>query len=239
MMKCPADAISVPGFSADKIHKVGKVPEVEEVASLIHSRRSIRSFVDKSIDRTLLEKVVLLSATAPSGANNQSTQYTVVQDPETLKIVEQYTAEMLQKMSKALHNPIMRPLAKRMLGKQAKAVIKLLPTIDRTIQDHAEGGHFILNQAPALIVFHADPTELAADVNAHLCAENAMIAMTGIGLGGYYSGFVTEAAVQDKRLIDALKIPSDHRVFSVVTVGYPKSAFTRWAEKQNPHITWL
>jgi nitroreductase len=238
-MKCPADAISVPGFSADKIHKVGKVPEAEEVASLIQSRRSIRSFVDKSVDRTLLEKVVLLSATAPSGANNQSTQFTVVQNPETLKIVEQYTAEMLQKMSKALHNPIMRPLVKRMLGKQAKAVIKLLPTIDRTIQDHVEGGHFILNQAPALIVFHADPTELAADVNAHLCAENAMIAMTGIGLGGYYSGFVTEAAVQDKRLMDALKIPSDHRVFSVVTVGYPKSAFTRWAEKQYPHTTWL
>ena len=47
MIRCPVDAIYVPGISEDRIAAVGKLPKPEEVASLLLGRRSIRSFTDQ------------------------------------------------------------------------------------------------------------------------------------------------------------------------------------------------
>jgi nitroreductase len=67
--------------------------------------------------------------------------------------------------------------------------------------------------------------------------ENAMLAMTCMGLGGFYAGFVSIAS-QDKRLLRLLKIPPENELFGALTIGYPKIHLTRWAERKKPQITW-
>jgi nitroreductase len=198
----------------------------------------VRSFSDQKVDRSLLEEVVSLAATAPSAENVQSTEFVVIQNPEAIKLVEQYTTEALQKISKAMHNAFMRSMARITLGKQFKMAVEALPVVDFAIKEQMAGNHVILHEAPALIAFHGQPDKAMASINAQLCIENALLAMTGMGLGGYYVGFVNVAAPRDKRLLDVLKVPSDHKLFGVVAVGYPKEKLTRWIERE-PRITWV
>jgi nitroreductase/NAD-dependent dihydropyrimidine dehydrogenase PreA subunit len=239
LMRCPTDAISVPGYSPDKIHELGRLPVADEVASLFRGRRSVRSFSDQKVDRGLLEKVVSLAATAPSAENVQSTEFVVIQNPETIKLVEQYTTEALQRISKAMHNAFMRPMLRIMLGKRFKVAVESLPVVDFAIKEQIAGKHMILHEAPAIIAFHGQPEKSMASINAQLCIENALLAMTSMGLAGYYVGFVTVAAPRDKRLLEVLKVPRDHELFGVLTVGYPKVKLTRWVERSEPRITWV
>lgn len=238
VMRCMVDAISVPGYSPDKIHELGKMPEVAEFANLLRGRRSVRSFSDRKVDRALLEEVISLAAAAPSAHNVQSTEFAVIQSPEALKLVEQYTTEGMQQLSEAMHNASMRPMVKRRMGKQFNAAVKALPGVDFVIKEQMAGRHMILHEAPAIIAFHGQPDKTMANINAQLCIENALLAMTNMGLGGYYAGWVTIMAPRDKRLLEVLKVPHDHQLFGVVTVGYPKVKLTRWAERNKPLITW-
>jgi nitroreductase len=217
-MRCPTNAISVPELSSDQIHDLGRLPEVDEMANLLRGRRSVRLFNGQKVDRVTLEKVISLAATAPSAHNTQTTEFVVIQNPETIRLVEQYTAEAMQEISSALDN-------------SARALF------DRVIEAQRAGEHRILHEAPALIAFHGQTGNQLANVNAQLCIENAMLAMYGMGLGGYYCGFVTLMGHLDKRLLELLKIPPDHELFGVLTVGYPKTKLTRWVERK-PRITW-
>ena len=87
MMRCPVDAVSVPGYSADKIVEVGNLPEPEEATNLLLGRRSVRSFTDQQVDHALLERVIVLAASAPSAHNVRSTEFTIVQNAETLGLL--------------------------------------------------------------------------------------------------------------------------------------------------------
>lgn len=237
LMRCPTDAISVPGLSPDQIHDLGRLPEVDDIANLLRGRRSIRLFNGLKVDRVLLEKVISLAAIAPSAHNTQTTEFVVIQNPETIKLVEQCTTEAMQRMSNVLHNAFMRPIVKIRLGKQFKGAVKALPLFDRVIEAQRAGKHRILHEAPALIAFHGETGNRMANINAQLCIENAMLAMQGLGLGGYYCGFVTLMAPRDKRLLEVLKIPPDHELFGLLAVGYPKIKLTRWVERR-PRVAW-
>jgi nitroreductase len=236
LMRCPTDAISVPGLSPDQIHDLGRLPDVDEMANLLRGRRSLRVFSGQKVDRVTLEKVISLAATAPSAHNTQTTEFVVIQNPETIRLAEQYTTEAMERISNVLHNAFRRSVARIRLGKQFNAAVKALPVFDRAIEGQRAGGHRILHEAPALIAFHGQ-TGSMADINAQLCMENAMLAMYGMGLAGYYCGFVTLMAPRDKRLLELLKIPPDHELYGVLAVGYSKIELTRWVERK-PRITW-
>jgi nitroreductase len=234
LMRCPTDAISVPGLPPDQIHDLGRLPEVEEMANLLRGRRSVRLFSGQKVDRALLGNVISLAAAAPSAHNSQTTEFVVIQNPETIRLVEQYTTEAMQKISNLFHSWFMRSIAKIRLGKQFNTA---LPLFDRVIEAQKAGRHRILHEAPALIAFHGQPGNWMSNVNAQLCIENAMLAIHGMGLGGYYCGFVTLMGHRDKRLLELLKIPPDNELFGVLAVGYPKIKLARWVERK-PRVTW-
>jgi NAD-dependent dihydropyrimidine dehydrogenase PreA subunit/nitroreductase len=239
MMICPVDAISVPGYSVDEIGEIGKLPNPEEIANLILSRRSVRNFTDQRVNRALLEKIVLLADSAPSADNSRSTEFTILQNPESIKLVEQYTAEGLQKMIKVIRNPFMRLFAKRIMGDQYLAMKNLLQSIAEFVLDpNLMEKHWLLHGASTLIAFHGQPTKMGASVNAQLCVQNALIAIHGLGLGGFYSGFVSVVAPRDKRLLELFKVPETNKLYAVVVLGHPKIKFTRYVHRKTPSINW-
>ena len=61
------------------------IDAVRAFASRMSSRRSVRAFSTKPVDRALIESIVAAAGTAPSGANKQPWRFVVVGDPATKK----------------------------------------------------------------------------------------------------------------------------------------------------------
>lgn len=57
-------------------------PDYEQVMALLRGRRSVRSFVDRPVDRELLTRVIEAASWAPSAGNRQDWFFSVVESPE-------------------------------------------------------------------------------------------------------------------------------------------------------------
>ena len=53
----------------------------DEFFELMKTRRSVRDFSDRPVDRALIERCLLTAGSAPSGANRQPWHFAVVSDP--------------------------------------------------------------------------------------------------------------------------------------------------------------
>jgi ferredoxin len=80
---CPTEALSLnwltPG-NCPPLHKEISLTR-EQAEQFLRSRRSIRNFKDKPVEREKLEKLLEMACFAPSAKNNQPWHWTVVEDP--------------------------------------------------------------------------------------------------------------------------------------------------------------
>lgn len=56
---------------------------------LLESRRSIRDFSDKPVDRRVIDTIIMSAGTAPSGANKQPWSFCAISDPEIKKEIRE------------------------------------------------------------------------------------------------------------------------------------------------------
>lgn len=61
------------------------VVRIEELESLAYRRRSVRWFLPKKVDRTLVDRAIMVGTQAPSACNRQPFQFKVFDDPELVK----------------------------------------------------------------------------------------------------------------------------------------------------------
>ncbi len=57
--------------------------ELDVLYDVLRRRRSVRAFSDRPVPREVIERIVRVATTAPSGANKQPWRFVCVQDPDT------------------------------------------------------------------------------------------------------------------------------------------------------------
>ncbi len=65
----------------------------EDFYELIESRRTVREFSDRPVDRKIIEQCILAAGTAPNGANKQPWHFAVVSDPDIKKRIREAAEE--------------------------------------------------------------------------------------------------------------------------------------------------
>lgn len=237
---CPQGAISHPDFPQGSIKPVNQdnIPSVEQILEMLKTRRSVRAFKDKPVEKEMIEKIVDGARFAPSGHNAQSTGFIVVQDKDTLNNISESSARYLAKTIKQLRNPLVRTLLLMVARHEIEGVLHLLPDFERIVNDVQNGKDTVLFNAPALLFFHADKSINFSDVNATLSLHNAALVIYGLGLGSFYAGYLVSACKRDDSIPGLLSLPKNHQIFGALAVGYPKFKFKNWIERKSPKIEW-
>jgi nitroreductase/NAD-dependent dihydropyrimidine dehydrogenase PreA subunit len=244
---CPSDAISHSEFPKGAINPIRLeiMPSEDQVIELMKSRRSIRAFRDKPIDRVTIEKIVDGARFAPSGHNSQSTEYVVVQDRAILRKISALVIEYLKFEIKRLSNPFFRTLALLADKELAESGLNEIPGFKRVIRWFEEGADPILFGAPALLVFHARRTDGFADVNAQLALHNASLIAHALGIGHFYTGYVISpsrapmARTWNRRIPDLIGIPPANKMHGALALGYPVPKFKNWIERKPAQVLWV
>ena len=94
---CRQGALTHSEFPEGSIQPIdkAKLPNETQVLELLGTRRSIRAFRDKAVDKRVLEQIIDGARFAPSGHNSQSTEYMVIEDKTTLEQISQLTVRYL------------------------------------------------------------------------------------------------------------------------------------------------
>jgi nitroreductase/NAD-dependent dihydropyrimidine dehydrogenase PreA subunit len=239
---CPHGAISHSDFPEGAVTPIRteNLPTYDQVVELIHGRRSMRRFEDRPVEKEDVEKLLEAARFAPSGHNEQPTEFVVIQDKEALDEIRALTFEALKKMMGSFKSPIGRMMMGFMIGKRKAAMLGgFAPEVDALPSLYEGGKDLVLNHAPTLILFVGDDAAMSPLIDANLALQNATLAAEAMGLGCFYTGFITVACDRDRSIPEYLSLPDTHKIFGGLGVGYPRVKYKSWPERNPAKVKWV
>jgi nitroreductase/ferredoxin-like protein FixX len=240
---CPHGAITHSDYPKDAVHPVRSeyLPTYDHVLELARSRRSKRLFKDMPVERDMIEKVLEAARFAPSGHNEQTTEFVVIQGKQKVREIATVTAGCLARQAKQYQNPIAKTIMRLTLGRRTtEYLVELGPEFEGLVSLFNKGTDYILCEAPTLVLFCADSIGgFMASINANLALHTAALAAETLGLGCFYTGFIVIASNRDKSLVRFLSLPETHQIYGGLALGYPRLKFKAWPERNPAKVTWV
>lgn len=194
--------------------------EPEQCEHFLRSRRSIRVYRDKPVEREKLAYLIDMARYAPSGINSQGARWLVLGNREELRRLGTIVIDWMHwlqanmpEMAKALH-------------------------VGRTIERWNAGNDVILRGAPALIVVHAEKDNRMAPSTCTIALTTLELAATSLGLGGCWAGYFNAATTTYPPMMAALGLPEGHQCYGAMMIGYPKFVYHRLPTRKTPVVDW-
>jgi nitroreductase/NAD-dependent dihydropyrimidine dehydrogenase PreA subunit len=241
---CPEDAPQLPSLNTEEFGPAPRredLPRAEQLMALFRSRRSIRIFQEKAVEKDRLERMIQAGRFAPTGGNRQPLQYVVLNSAEGIERIRNMAIEALVDQAKKIEDAVERmretdePLPVRYEVRQ------LYPPRWREMADlNKQGIDRLFFHAPALIICHFSPLEaVTAEVDSGLSAMQMILMAEALELGTCFCGFFVFAVEESPELRKALGIPEDHSVPFSFMVGYPDVTFSRLVSRNPARVSWL
>ena len=220
---CPTGAFSLEWLRSEQCPPILKelILSEQQTEQFIRSRRSIRNFKDKPVERDKLEKLLEIACYAPSAKNNQPWHWTVVQDPAETRRFAGMVIEWMRSVIKK---------------SPEQAELRGLP---RVVSAWDAGEERICRGAPHIIIVHGDKDYGFGAEDSALALSYLELYAPSIGLGSCWGGYFYSAVNAYPKLSEALGLPADHRACGAVMVGYPKLRYQRMPLRNKPRVRYI
>jgi nitroreductase/Pyruvate/2-oxoacid:ferredoxin oxidoreductase delta subunit len=210
--------------------------DAAELARLMASRRSCRCFDSQAVDRSLLEDLVKIGTTAPSGTNSQAWTFTLLPTREALMRLGYAIAVFFKDLNRMAANALLRH-GLRFIGRTELADYyrDYYPTVVEALADWEQHGRDrLFHGATAAIIVGSTPGGSCPAEDALLATQNILLGAHALGLGTCLVGFAVSAIQKDGRIKDLLKIPREENVHAVIAVGHPAVTYQRLTGRRKP-----
>jgi len=219
---CPHGAVSVSGINAADCLPIKKelLVSTDQIEQLIKSRRSVRKYRDKKIEREKLTKLIDIARYAPTGGNSQQVQWLVINSRDEVKKIAASVVDFMSGMIKNGH-----PLAERYN----------LPAL---VGAWESGVDVIFRGAPALIVAHAPKEYGLATVDCTAALSYLDISAASFGIGCCWAGFFMIAASQSPSVMKILDLPEGNVCAGGLMAGYAKYDYHMIPPRKDARVIW-
>lgn len=222
---CPTNAVTHVDFDMNNCRCIANLPNPEEVAELFKSKRSVRQFKNKPIEKELIAQIISVASYAPSDLNSQNRSFYVLTNKEKLANLEEAIVHGFENyVEQALKSGLPINSYEILLSKEI-------------INEYARGGKPIFKNAPCVLFIYgpSDTSELFAPFNAITANTYAMIYAHSLGVE---SCIIGRALYDTVSLAAYLGIPEQMKIYSVITLGYPKIKYKKLVDRNPKEIIW-
>ena len=237
MAVCPVDAVRVDAIDAQSLSfnsfnlENSWLPcgesDTARLVQLMASRRSCRNYSEQTVDRSVLEDLVKIGTTAPSGTNSQNWTFTIFPDPTAVNEFGQRIGSFFKNLNRMAEKRWMRK-ALKLIGKPAldNYYREYYPSVKDGLREwEFSGRDRLFHGATAVIVVATKPGGSCPVEDALLATQNILLAAHSMGLGTCLIGFAVEAIQNDSAMQQFLTIPAEETVCSVIAIGYPEEKY--------------
>ena len=169
----------------------------------IITRRSTRSYKPDAVERDKLEKIIEAGRFAPSGGNNQTNHFFVVQDKKILDKLATLAQEAFAKM---------------------EVTPETYSSLKTSILLSKKGGYVFHYNAPVLIIVANQKNYGNNMADCAVAVENMMIAANELDLGSWWINQI-HWLTEDEKIFSCLRelgMKENERVFASMALGYAK-----------------
>lgn len=242
MMVCPKGAVTVTGRrlapgDAFALPPKEKRATPQALEALLRSRRSVREFSKKDVDKELIEKILEMASSAPMGIPPSDVGVVVLHGRDR---VHEFTGDILRVFGKwhRFFNPVMMAVMRPFMKKADYEVMRdfILPITREMIDARKDGVDYLFYGAPAALLFHQSP--YADPVDGHIACTYAMIAAESLGLGTCMIGTVSFALQREKDLKKKWNIPLENKVALAMILGHPAFRFRQGVRRRFASVVY-
>ncbi len=219
---CPQGALSLHWLGPDDCAPVRHEMSLtaEQAEQFLRSRRSIRTFRERPVEREKLEKLLEIACYAPSAKNKQPWHWLLIED---VKEVRRLAGMVIDWMRGVIQ-------ANRELAEGFGFI--------RVVEIWDSGDERICRGAPHVIIAHGDKDWPFGVEDCTLALDYLELFAPALSLGTCWGGYVYTAINQYPPLFETLGLPADHRAYGAMMVGYPKFKYRRMPLRNPPRVTW-
>ncbi|MCP4903139.1 MAG: 4Fe-4S dicluster domain-containing protein [bacterium] len=248
---CPSDAVTVDGVSSAEFTLADGEPtevyvdpgdfDLGQLVQLMRSRRSCRCYRDEEVSRAVLNDLVRIGTTAPSGTNCQLWTFTVLPDRAAVVVAAEKVKAFYDRLNQQASNGAYRLFARLFAG---DALDRYYREYYETVKEgmrqwEEEGRDRLFHGAPAAILVGSKPGASCPAEDALLATQNILLAAHAMGLGTCLIGFVVEAMKRDAAIGEALGIPKGERTYAVIALGYPAVEYLAPTGRRRVEPRWV
>ncbi|MFH1879057.1 MAG: nitroreductase family protein [Candidatus Omnitrophota bacterium] len=219
---CPASALSHINFSVNDCPEIREELRLspEETDQFMKSRRSIRVFLEKKVEKSAMNAIIKTACYAPSGHNLQPVNWKIIYEK---KDVENMAKMVLEWMMHLLER---KPEMAKSFG------------FERLISFYNAGTDLILRDAPHIITTYAGKDDRVAPHSCIIALSYLELAAYSRGLGVCWAGFLDMALAYWPPLREFMDLPAGYVTYGSMMIGYPKYRYKRIPARKYPEISW-
>lgn len=221
---CPHGALKhsdIPGEDCPKIKREFVINE-EQAIQFLRSRRSIRAYENKPVEREKIKRLIEAARYAPTGGNGQMVEWWVLTDKDKLNSVSEMTIESMRRNIK-----------------EQPQILTTQPYLEIIIKAWENGNDPILHNAPVLVTASAPKQAAIGMVDLTIALTYFDLLAPTMGLGTCWAGLVQLSIISSQALKELMGIPVDHRFHFPMMLGYPKAKYFQMPGRKPPRITFV
>jgi nitroreductase/NAD-dependent dihydropyrimidine dehydrogenase PreA subunit len=241
---CPQKAIHVTAideemsryktFTTDKQWLPPGKYNTARLVQLMASRRSCRCFADQPVDRDMLEDLVRIAITAPSGTNSQSWTFTILPTRKAVASFAEHIASFFGRLNSTAEKTMVR-LFLKFIGKgELDAYYRgYYRKVKQAIEEwHGSGKDRLFHGSTAALLVGSKPGGSCPAEDALLATQNILLAAHSMGLGSCLIGYAVAAIKRDPSILKSIGIPPGEEIHAVIALGYPDEVYQRVAGRK-------
>jgi nitroreductase/NAD-dependent dihydropyrimidine dehydrogenase PreA subunit len=210
------------------------------LVNLMQSRRSCRNFKNKPVEPGVLEDLVKIGITAPSGSNCQLWSFTILPDRDAVIALAEGVGRFFERLNRMAEKAWLRSLLK-LVNKPTLA--DYYANYYQTIKEafdlwKTEGKDILFHGATAVIVVGSRNDATCPAEDALLATQNILLGAHAMGLGTCLIGYVIEAMQRDRRINRSIGLPDDETPYAVVALGYPGEQYDKVAGRKRVSLRY-
>jgi ferredoxin len=243
MMVCPSGSVTVTGRDVSPADLVdlasrAEMASPEALENLLLSRRSVREYTRRDLEKETIDKVLQIAATAPMGIPPSDVEVIVFHGREKVQAFAQDVVKGYEQFLKIA--PVMTTAMRPFVGKAGYESFKsfIIPLGQCLVNERKQGRDYLFYDAPAVILFHCSP--YADPTDCGIAATYAMIAAESLGLGSCMIGSVSPIVSRNKKLARKIGVPAGNKIGPIVlTLGYPDLSYSKAVRRRFASVTYL
>ena len=194
-----------------------------ELVRLMRSRRSCRNYTSEAVDRSLLEQLCQVGATAPSGTNSQRWTFSILPERKQVMAFGRHVADFFRSLNRLARIPLLRNglalVGQKELAEYHREYYLALSEALKRYDEH--GDDRLFHGASAVIIVGSNPGASCPAEDALLATQNILLAAHAVGLGTCLIGYAVEAMRHKRKIQKALGWHKKEEVYAVIALGHP------------------
>lgn len=219
---CPTGAMRQRAMGPEDCEEIDihLIPRWDRVSQFLKSRRSVRGFINKPVEKEELLQLLDVARYAPNGANRQVIHWVVINDPAKVKRIAEMTIDWMKVVKDK--NP----------GLYQEAKLELFVDPWELGQDRISRG------APCIIMACAPKDERTAPPAAMIAIAHIQLAAPALGLGTTFTGSINTASQGYPPLMEMLGLSEGYVPHATCVIGYPAEKYHRIPVRKPVVVSW-